>query len=65
MSAGNLLKLSKFHAYLKMDVLLPQDLFYALHYAYHYLLVYISLTSWGLLLAIALGFPSILFAVFI
>lgn len=65
MSAGSLLKLGMFHAYLKMDVLLPQDLFYALHYAYQYLLVYISVTSLGLLLAVGLGFPNILFAVFI
>lgn len=34
MSAGSLLKLSMFHAHLKMDVLLPQDLLYALHYSY-------------------------------
>lgn len=65
MSAGSLLKLSMFHAHLKMHVLLPRDLLYALHYAYPYLLVYISLTSLGLLFVIALGFPSILFAVFI
>lgn len=65
MSAGSLLKLGMFHACVKMDALLLQDLFYAQHHAYQCLLVYISLTSLGLLLAISLGFPSILFAVFI
>lgn len=63
MSSGNLLKLGKFHAYLKIDVLLPQDFFSALHYTY--LLVEISFTFLVLLLVIALGFSSILFTVFI
>lgn len=54
MSAGSLLKLGMFHACVKMDAVLLQDLFYAQHHAYQCLLVYIS----GTLACHFPGFPQ-------